>query len=204
MFGAFFFSTSHWENFPVWEFSVLIFIVGELSMNNTVFLHTPYEPGVALRQDVFNKQFVAVVSGQIEYRVNNEEFADDLVFRDASFRVTGATITEVVDRVTSEVNDRLENTNKFHPKYIQIHDRFDRLVLCAVYTNGIRWTKPVQSDAESADLRAKCDEIDREAELEASDDYSYVAERLWESVRVMLLADVDRRWRQHPEVLSIL
>ncbi|GAB7261552.1 hypothetical protein [Dickeya ananatis] len=50
-------------------------------MNTTnIFLHTPYEPGVALRQDVFNKQFVAVVSGQIEYRVNNEEFADDLVF----------------------------------------------------------------------------------------------------------------------------
>ncbi|MBP2834686.1 hypothetical protein [Dickeya parazeae] len=170
-------------------------------MNTTnIFLRTPYEPGVVLREDIFNKQFVAVVSGRTLYHFYDDERTVDSVFRDGSFRVAGATISEVIDRVT----DRLGCVYSFHPKYIQIYDRFGRLVLGAVYTNGIRWTKPVQSDAESADLRAKCDEIDREAEIEASDDCSDAAEKLWESVRVMLLADVDRRWRQHPDVLSIL
>ncbi|MCI4031508.1 hypothetical protein [Dickeya dianthicola] len=195
-------------------------------MNTTnisnIFLRTPYEPGVALREDVFNEQFVAVVAGSAEYPEDDPTYGS--YYRDKTLYVSyGATISSVIERLlVIAMNDNWPlrdddidyydehlghdcGPKNFYPKQIRILDRFGKLVLGGVFAgDSIKWTDPVRNDADSSKLHARCEEITDEAAIEASWDNYSTAERMRDSARTMLLADVDRRWRQHPEVLSIL
>ncbi|ACX86445.1 hypothetical protein F6Q06_09565 [Pectobacterium parmentieri] len=186
------------------------------------FFHTPYEPGISLREDIFNRQFTADVMGSVEYLEDDRSYGS--FYRTESLQISGgATIAEIIDRLTVIYRDdswpfRDEDADyydpdlghdcgpqSFYPSQIRILDRFGKLVLGGVFAgDGIQWTKPVSSDVEAKQLYSECEELCKEAAIEASWDNYSTAERMREQANRLLLADADRRWRQHPEVLALV
>ncbi|GKW25791.1 hypothetical protein PEC311524_33850 [Pectobacterium carotovorum subsp. carotovorum] len=186
------------------------------------FFHTPYEPGISLREDIFNRQFTADVMGSVEYLEDDRNYGS--FYRTESLQISGgATIAEIIDRLTVIYRDdswpfRDEDADyydpdlghdsgpqSFYPSQIRILDRFGKLVLGGVFAgDGIQWTKPVSSDVEAKQLYSQCEELRKEAAIEASWDNYSTAERMREQANRLSLADADRRWRQHPEVLALV
>ncbi|MBA5206051.1 hypothetical protein F9U39_19880 [Pectobacterium versatile] len=191
-------------------------------MNNIPsFFHTPYEPGISLREDIFNRQFIAEVMGSVEYLEDDRNYGS--FYRTESLQISGgATIAEIIDRlmvinrsdswpIRDEEADYYDpelghdcGPQSFYPGQIRILDRFGRLVIGGVFAGeGILWTPPVSSDAEANQLYSQCEELRKEAAIEASWDNYSTAERMRDKANTLLLADVDRHWRQYPEVLAL-
>ncbi|KGA39223.1 hypothetical protein ACIPR7_18065 [Pectobacterium parvum] len=190
-------------------------------MNNIPsFFHTPYEPGISLREDIFNRQFTADVMGSVEYL---EDDRSGSFYRTESLQISGgATLVEAIDRLMTLYSSdswpfRDEDADyydpdlghdcgpqSFYPSQIRILDRFGRLVIGGVFAgDGILWTPPVSSDVEVNQLYSQCEELRKEAAIEASWDNYSTAERMRDKANTLLLADVDRHWRQYPEVLAL-
>ncbi len=116
-------------------------------MNNIPsFFHTPYEPGISLREDIFNRQFIAEVMGSVEYLEDDRNQGS--FYRTESLQISGgATIAEIIDRlmvinrsdswpIRDEEADYYDpelghdcGPQSFYPGQIRILDRFGRLVI---------------------------------------------------------------------------
>ncbi|AYC17850.1 hypothetical protein DZA65_00945 [Dickeya dianthicola] len=176
----------------------IISLVGELSMHNT-------------------SEFTAVVTGSMECLDDNLDYGPYYI-DDYIHAASGATITDVIAslNVINRNNEWLSiwslgskhyhhELYRFHPKSVRIVDYMGYFVVGGFFTgDDIRWVKPVCNNDESDELHIKCDEILSNATIAFPWGHYSTAEQMRESVRIMLLADVDRRWRQHPDVLSIL
>ncbi|GKW07673.1 hypothetical protein [Pectobacterium carotovorum] len=188
------------------------------------FFHTPYEPGISLREDIFNRQFTADVMGSVEYLDDYWSYGSGSFYRNELLQISGgSTIAEIIDRLTVIYRDdswpfRDEDADyydpdlghdcgpqSFSPRQVRILDRFGKLVLGGVFAgDNIQWTRPVSSDVEAKKLYSQSEELREDAAIEASWDNYSTAERMREQANRLLLADADRRWRQHPEVLALV
>lgn len=189
---------------------------------NPQFIHTPYEPGVSLRADVYARQFSVVVSGTTVYP------EDDLNYgtytREESFNVCRAgTLRDVISDV-SDINQRItwpfrdDDKDYYDPELghdcgpisfwahsVSISDRFGRKVFGGCIRSGrIIWVTPVKDNVEASRLHEHCDALCTQASLESSWDNFSTAKDLRREADQLLLADVAPFWRQHPEVLAFL
>ncbi|MCI4031507.1 hypothetical protein [Dickeya dianthicola] len=162
-------------------------------------------------------EFTAVVAGSMECPEYNPDHGSYYV-DDSIHAASGATITDVIAslNVINRNNEWLSiwslgskyyhrEPYKFHPKLVRILDEVGDFVVGGFFTgDDIKWVKPICNDDESEELHTKCDEIRSNATITFAWGHYSKVEQMRESARIMLLADVNRRWRQHPDVLSIL
>jgi len=189
---------------------------------NPQFIHTPYEPGVSLRADVYARQFSVVVAGTTTYP--EDDLNCGTYTREETYSVcTGATLSEVITQIT-EISQRrawaFRDEEKdyydaelghdcgpvsFFAQSVCISDRLGRKVLGGCIRNGkIFWIIPVKDNAAAAKLHQQCNALLAEAAFESGWDNFSTAKTLRREARQLLLADVAPFWRQHPEVLALM
>lgn len=154
------------------------------------FIHTPYQPGVALREDVFHRQFEIRVVGMTEYPEDDPTYGT--YFREEILTVCeSSTIGGVVGKLvhiyeTDSWPIRDENEDyydsglghdcgplSFSPHFVAVYDRDNRRVLCGDFSNGLVWFMPLLASQDIAILQAKQCSLREEAAFESGwDNYS--------------------------------
>ncbi len=176
------------------------------------FISSPYEKGVSIREDIFNKQFKVLVRGLAT-------FPKDAIFennqRDFSFYVlTAPTITDAVNLVNKVHSENswpyqdeevLGDTDVmgFLAQYVQITDRNGKAVLGGPVSNQIRWCEPLKTTTEVEELISLVKRTNYNARDEHNAGNLSKADELWLSADILALAIVDPIYRSHPEVEQI-
>ncbi|EXU77230.1 hypothetical protein BG55_01000 [Erwinia mallotivora] len=184
------------------------------------FIHTPYESGVALREDVFHRQFTIRVTGMMEYP------EDDPVYGTYDVRAVldvcdSSTISGAVENLlclheSDEWPIRDENEDyydselghdcgpvSFTPKFAEIYDRRHRRVLCGDFSAGLTWFTPVSSQEDVAALRTEQCVLRDDAAVEVSWDNYSTAERLRDRATRLSMHLTDLRYAALPEVVAL-
>lgn len=176
------------------------------------FIPSPYEKGVSIREDIFNKQFKVRVRGVAT-------FPNDAVFEqnqiEISFYVlTASTITHAVNQVNKVHSenawkykdaDVLGDTTvlEYLAQYIHITDRNGRSVLGGAIGTKIEWCEPIKTKGEIEDLITKVKRTNYSARDELNAGNLSKADELWLNADILALAIVDPIYRIHPEVEQI-
>ncbi|MDQ9128495.1 hypothetical protein RDT67_18930 [Serratia fonticola] len=176
------------------------------------FIPSPYEKGVSIREDIFNKQFKVLVRGLAT-------FPNDAVFErnqiEISFYVlTASTITDAVNQVNKVHSenawqykdaDVLGDTTvlDYLAQYVQITDRNGRAVLGGAIGTKIEWYEPIKTKGDIEDLITKVKRTNYSARDELNAGNLSKADELWLIAEVMTLEIVAPIYREHPEVVQI-
>jgi predicted Fe-Mo cluster-binding NifX family protein len=174
------------------------------------FIPSPYEKGVSIREDIFNKQFKVLVRGLAT-------FPNDAAFekKQISFYVlTASTITDAVNQVNKlhsenawqyKDADVLGDTTvlDYLAQYVQITDRNGRAVLGGTIGTKIEWCEPIKTTGEIEVLTTKVKRKNYAARDELNAGNLSKADELWLIAEVMTLEIVAPIYRGHPEVVQI-
>lgn len=181
------------------------------------FIHTPYQKGVALREDVFHRQFVIWVNGMTEYIEDNPTdgtyWLEEILIVCGSSTISGAVAQLVELNETGHWPLRDENQDddfghesepqSFSPRYAEIRDRDNRRVLCGDFANGLIWYIPVTAPQDMATLQAKQGSLRKEARFESGWDNDVTAQDLRKQAERLNLYLTDRRYACLPEVQNL-
>ncbi|ENP1270513.1 hypothetical protein ACC622_001711 [Salmonella enterica] len=184
------------------------------------FIHTPYRSGVALREDIFHRQFQVWVTGMTEYP------EDDPVYgtyeREETLTVcTSSTITGAVQKLLclSETNNWPVRDDEgdyydfesghdcgplsFSPRFAVIVDRDNCRALCGEFTDGLTWFSPLTSSQDVAMLKAQQNALYEDASYEAAQDNYSTARRLRTRAKRLGLFLVDKHYQGLSEVQNL-
>ncbi|ECA1950203.1 hypothetical protein EJH27_01885 [Salmonella enterica subsp. enterica serovar Virchow] len=184
------------------------------------FIHTPYQAGVALREDVFHRQFEVRVTGMTEYPEDDPVYGtyelEEILTVCASSTISGAVeqLSHLCESGDWPVRDDEEEyfdsdlghdcgPLSFSPRFAEIVDRNNRRVLCGDFSCGLTWFKPLTSLQDIATLQAKQCSLRREAAYESGWDNYSTARDLRSQARRLDMYLTDRRYACLPEVQNI-
>ncbi|HAV1239741.1 TPA: hypothetical protein JGU28_004522 [Salmonella enterica] len=181
------------------------------------FLHTPYEPGVSLREDIFNRQFSVEVTGRMTYPQDNPGYGT----YDCEETLTAceaATISDAVARLLQLYESdswpiRDANTGydddcgpvDFCPYMVKIFDRHHRLVMGGDFKSrkGINWFPPVTDGQAITELKIQQKRLlDQAAEESGWDNYE-TARSLWREADYLSLHLVHKKYASLPEAVQL-
>ncbi|EAS1759748.1 hypothetical protein BH012_09985 [Salmonella enterica] len=186
---------------------------------NKPFLHTPYESGVSLREDIFHRQFIVNASGRMAYPEDDPIYGtytceEDITVCEAS-TISGAISLllqvyhsdrwpirdENVDYYDDELGHDCGPID-FYPHMVKIFDRHHRLVLGGNFKSqeDINWFCPVTDMLSIADIKAKQRKLSDQAAEESGWDNFETARSLWRERDYLSLHLVHNKYASLPEI----
>ncbi|WP_052118552.1 hypothetical protein [Erwinia oleae] len=184
------------------------------------FIHTPYQNGVALREDLFHRQFEIRVTGMTEYPEDDpiygtyylEETLTVCEFSTISGAVEKLVLLYETDSwpIRDEGEDYYDSDlghdcgpRSFSPRFAQVYDRQNRRVLCGDFSRGLVWFKPLTTPQDIATLQAKQCSLREEAAFESGwDNYSTARDLRAQATRLEMYL-TDKRYACLPEVQNL-
>lgn len=184
------------------------------------FIHTPYESGVALREDVFHRQFEIRVIGMTEYPeddpIYGTYYREEILIVCESSTISGAVkklarLLETCEWPVRDEDDDYYDSDlgrdcgplSFSPRFAEVYDRNNRRVLCGDFSNGLTWFRPLTTQQDIATLRAKQRSLCEEAAFEAGwDNYSTARDLRAQATRLEMYL-TDKRYACLPEVQNL-
>ncbi|CCW29053.1 conserved hypothetical protein [Xenorhabdus nematophila F1] len=198
-------------------------------MNNTLtnnnvrklsFLHTPYEPGVSLRSDVFQTQFSVLVSGDAEYPEDDPVYGT--YYSEKTLIVCNtSTLTDAVQQLKAIIDEgswvfRDEGVDyydpdfgsdmgpiSFIPRKVTIYDRYNRRLLGGRIASEIIWARQVTRKDELVALEKERNRLKAEGSYEHGWDNYSTAKYLWGKASLLSLHVIDSKYLIREEMGNI-
>ncbi|PHM27826.1 hypothetical protein [Xenorhabdus innexi] len=200
-------------------------------MNNTLanshvrelpFLHTPYEPGVSLRLDVFQRQITVLVSGDAEYPDDDPNYGT-YYSEKTLFVCSAPMLTDAVQQLKSTIDKnswvfRDEGVDyydpdfgrdmgpmSFIPRAVMIYDRYHRRLLGGriASASGITWARPVTRKDELIALEKERERLNDKGSYESCWDNYSTAKYLWEKASLLSLHVIESNYLIREEMDNI-
>lgn len=172
------------------------------------FIRTPYQTGVALREDVFHRQFEVRVIGMTEYPEDDPIYGtyscEEILTVCESSTISGAVgkLVHIYETDSWPIRDENEDYYdsdlgrdcgplSFSPRFVAVYDCDNRRVLCGDFSYALVWFKPLMTPRDIATLQAKQCSLREEAAFESGwDNYDTARELRSQATRLdMYLAD---------------
>ncbi|MFG6076892.1 hypothetical protein [Erwinia sp. OPT-41] len=184
------------------------------------FIHTPYQTGVALREDVFHRQFEIRVIGMTEYPeddpIYGSYYREEILTVCESSTISGAVekLARLYETDSWPIRDEDEDYYdselghdcgplSFSPRFAEIYDRQSRRVLCGDFSQGLIWFMPLTPPQDIATLQAKQCSLREEAAFESGWDNYSTARELRAQVTRLDMYLTDKRYACLPEVKNL-
>ena len=170
------------------------------------FYPSAYEPGISLREDIYQAQFSIEVTGEYTYPEDDSEPGSGLQHGHGTW--TFGAFASLSDAVSSmeaiygqwKAGDYKTNISllifghvddRFDPEYVRIIDRHNDLALGAVVDQGLYWVSPIGT------LRDLTEVMERIEALKDGGPVTLLEEKL-------KLSLIHSRYWKHPEIDQLI
>lgn len=187
------------------------------------FLHTPYESGVSLREDIFNKQFTVNVTGIMIYPEYDprygiyEQEETLIVCESATVSNAAARLLQIYESAHWPIRDTETDYYaadlghdcgpvEFYPHTVKILNRHHELVLGGDFSSpeGINWFPPVTNAPSLARLKTQQQELFSLASTESAWDNYETARSLRRDAELLSLYFAHKKYAYLPEIKYLI